>query len=199
MVIKVLLNDACTWAIPSLTVRRIRFFVRTFALAMVVGIPALSLDGPARALSGAGVGVGPLASNRQSTPMPNPAVAPKIHQSLDVHRHLTTQVTFRNALCDFAAQRVKLSVCQVPYRHVRTDTGRLAYLECACPTDTIYVRQGNPYMLPVRNIDSSNTCHSDSFPLLGQGQGCRCPPSVNLASACVVHPCRLPARFPCAE
>jgi hypothetical protein len=33
----VLLNDAWTWAMPSLTVRRIFFFVRTFVLA--IGVP----------------------------------------------------------------------------------------------------------------------------------------------------------------
>ena len=172
--------------------------LRTYFRFRHGGIPALSLDGPARTLSGAGVGVSPLATYRQSTSMPNPAVAPKVHQSLDVHRYLTAQIAFRNALRDFAAQRVKLSVRQVPYRHVGTDTCRLAYFECTRATDTVYVRQGDPYMFPVRNVDSSNSCHSSSFPLLGQGRMRRCFASVSLASACVVHPCRLSALFPCA-
>ena len=36
IVISVLLNDACTCAIPSLTVRRIRFFARALDLAIMV-------------------------------------------------------------------------------------------------------------------------------------------------------------------
>ena len=74
-VIRVLLKDACTCAIPSLTVLRTRFFARTFDFAIVV-IRTLSLDGSAWTLSSPGVGVGPLTSHRQAPTMTNTPITP---------------------------------------------------------------------------------------------------------------------------
>src|SRR3972149_4950847 len=54
----------------------------------------LSSDGAPRPLLGPGVGVGPLASHGKPPLVPRPAIAPDIHQSLDVHRDFRAQGAF---------------------------------------------------------------------------------------------------------
>ena len=93
--------------------------------------------------------------------MPNAPVTPEIHQSFDAHRNFPTQITFGNSLRDLSAECIKLSVSQVADGHLRTDPGRATYLECTGSAHSINMRQGDPYMLPIRNIDSSNTRHGD--------------------------------------
>src|SRR5262245_15498500 len=51
-----------------------------------------------RPLAGAGVGMGALAAHRQSAAMPQPAVAPQVHQPLDVHRDFAPQVTLHDVV-----------------------------------------------------------------------------------------------------
>ena len=130
----------------------------------------LALYGSARALSRARVGMRALSPDRQSAPMANPPVTPEVHQPLDVHRNFPTQITFGNALHDFTAKCIKLSVCQVTHRYIRTDPGRITYLECAGPPDTEDMRQRDPCVFPIGNIDSSNTCHSDLLSLLSHAR-----------------------------
>jgi hypothetical protein len=45
-----------------------------------------------RALPAPGVGVGPLAANRQPATMPHTAIAPDFDQALDVHGNLATEI-----------------------------------------------------------------------------------------------------------
>src|SRR5580698_4098298 len=44
------------------------------------------------ALAGTGVRMRPLTTHRQATAMPQAAVAAKVHQTLDVHRHFAPQI-----------------------------------------------------------------------------------------------------------
>ena len=132
--------------------------------------PILPLYGSARTLSRARVGMRALSPDRQSPPMANTPVTPEVHQSFNIHRNFPTQIAFGNTLCDFTAKRIKLSVCQVTNRHVRTDSGRITYLERAGPTDAEDVCQGDPCVFSIRNIDSSNTCHSDLLSLLSHAR-----------------------------
>src|SRR4249920_3704695 len=52
----------------------------------------------ARALAGAGVGLGALAAHRQVAAVPQPAEAADFHQPLDVHRDLLAKIAFDAAL-----------------------------------------------------------------------------------------------------
>ena len=133
-------------------------------------VPVLSLDGPARALSGASVGVGALAPHRQSPAMANPPVTPEIHQPLDAHRNLPAQIAFGHPLGNLSAECIKLCVSQVSDGHLRTNPGRTAYLERTGSTDPVDVRQGHPHVFPIGDVDSSNTCHNGQSSLPGQAR-----------------------------
>ena len=54
-------------------------------------LPAIGFS---RALAGAGIGMGALAADRQSTAMAQPSVAAEVHQPLDVHGDLAPQIAF---------------------------------------------------------------------------------------------------------
>src|SRR6266513_165778 len=89
MVIIVLLNVAFTCATPE------AIFLRSRRRTRVASLPILDLlagDGFGRPLTGAGIGMGALAADRQSATMPQPAVATEVHQPLDIHGHFAPQV-----------------------------------------------------------------------------------------------------------
>ena len=124
--------------------------------------------------------------------MADPPVTPEIHQSLDIHRNFPAQIAFGNTVRDFTTERIKLGIGQITNGHLRTDPGRIAYLECARPADTVDVRQRDPDMLPIGDIDPGDTCHSGLLSLLGQEptRVAGTPASLSPASACVAHPCK---------
>src|SRR5690606_18985883 len=67
-----------------------------------------------RTLAGAGVGVGALTATRQRPAMAEAAIAAKIHQPLDVHRHFAAQVALDLIVAvDRLADRQKLGIGQV--------------------------------------------------------------------------------------
>jgi hypothetical protein len=49
-------------------------------------------------LASSGIGVGPLPSNGQSTPMPEPPIAADLHEPLDVHGHRFSQVALDHSV-----------------------------------------------------------------------------------------------------
>src|SRR3954469_1204040 len=75
IVMIVLLNEACTWAMPSATF--LRTFLRTRCAALLAGALAMlfqslflqGLRGLARTLAGTGIGARALAAHRQATAM----------------------------------------------------------------------------------------------------------------------------------
>src|SRR6476659_1147620 len=93
MVMSRLLNVAEIWAIPSVSttfLERLRLAARVGAGVVILLLRHFLLagDGAPGTLLGPGVGVSALAPHRQATTMTDSAVAPDIHQSLDVHRDL---------------------------------------------------------------------------------------------------------------
>src|SRR5215475_338469 len=54
----------------------------------------LACDRLGRTLAGSCVGVGALAANRKAAPMPQTSIATEIHEPLDVHRRLASQIAF---------------------------------------------------------------------------------------------------------
>src|SRR5260370_8790436 len=139
MVTMVLLNVALMWATPRLTFRRCLRF-----LLLATGTPRDSLlavspaqgakpqaankclaahfldallpgDGLARALAGAGVGLGPLAAHRQAAPVPHAAVTVDVLQAGNVLQHLPAKPAFdRVVAVEGAADAAQVSVGQAP-------------------------------------------------------------------------------------
>src|SRR5690349_16757439 len=106
MVIIVLLNVAFTCATPEAMFLRSRRRTRVASLPILYpfaarpcgpatlesGLLLLAGDRLRRPLAGAGVGMGPLAADRQTAAMAQPAIAAEIHQPLDVERDLAAQI-----------------------------------------------------------------------------------------------------------
>src|SRR5688572_5238643 len=108
----VLLKEAWTWAIPSVTTRLIFFLVLAAAgLAMVV-YPLL-LDGLARTLTGTCIGPGTLTTQREATTVTQAAIAAQVHQTLDRDTDFTTQVAFDDELRDLATQALDFRFRQI--------------------------------------------------------------------------------------
>src|SRR5690606_6766620 len=56
----------------------------------------LAGDRLGRTLAGAGIGMGPLAPNRQAAAMAQATIIAQVHEALDVHRHVAAQIAFHN-------------------------------------------------------------------------------------------------------
>src|SRR5262249_8468458 len=110
MVIIVLLNVAFTWATPEAMFLRSRRRTRVASLPLHDPFAAprprhgpalcnalsdflLAGDRLCRAFACARIGMGALAAHRQPAAVPQPTVAAKVHQPLDVHCDLTSQIT----------------------------------------------------------------------------------------------------------
>src|SRR3990167_7434397 len=102
----VLLKEACTCAIPSVTMRLIFFF--TLAAGLAIRRYPLLFDGFARTLAGTGVGTGALATQRQTATMTQAAIAAEVHQALDGDTHLAAQIAFNRIFRHFRTQVVDL-------------------------------------------------------------------------------------------
>ena len=69
----------------------------------------------ARSLTSPGIGFSTLSAHWQASTMTQTAVAAKVKQTLDVHRHLTTQVTFNCDLTDRVTQSIELTFIEVTH------------------------------------------------------------------------------------
>src|SRR3954470_4349924 len=104
---------------PSATF--LRTFLRTRCAALLAGALAMlfqslflqGLRGLARTLAGTGIGARALAAHRQATAMAEAAIAADVHQSLDVHRRLATQVAFDGEESDLVADLFEIGVGQI--------------------------------------------------------------------------------------
>src|SRR5881396_1426852 len=67
----------------------------------------------ARTLAGTSVGARTLATDRQAAPMAHSPIRAQIHEALDVHGHLATQVTLDGKLLDRRANRVDLDLGEI--------------------------------------------------------------------------------------
>ena len=85
-----------------------------------------------------------LASHRQRATMPESAIAPDIHQPLDVHLYALTQVAFNFALrFEYRPDAAQLVIVQILYASIDVDCGLSKNRACARTTDTINVSQPN--------------------------------------------------------
>ena len=81
-----------------------------------------------RALTGTRIRTSALAAQRQTTSVTDTPVRTQIHQTLDVHRRLTTQITFNCKRSDCGAQLHNLGLSQILDLDVRGYSCRLANL-----------------------------------------------------------------------
>ena len=82
-----------------------------------------------RALSGAGVRMGTLSSDRQASTVPQPAVATEIHHPLDVHLDFAPQIAFHDVVAvDLISQREKFGVGKILHALGLFNPGRVANL-----------------------------------------------------------------------
>src|SRR5262249_15216128 len=119
MVIIVLLKLAFTCATPELMFLRSRRRTRVASLPILDPFPRpaclktpgrsifrdptrplllLPGDRPGRALARAGIGMGALPAHRQTAAVPQPAIAAKVHQPLDIELHLTPEVALHQVI-----------------------------------------------------------------------------------------------------
>jgi hypothetical protein len=119
-----------------------------------------------RAFAGTGVRAGALTAHGQSTAMAKPAVAANVHQSLDVHGRLATQVTFDCELSDLIPDFLEITISQVFDLFGISNATCFANFASAGATDTKNGGQANLGMLLRWNIDASDTCHFRPLKLL---------------------------------
>jgi hypothetical protein len=103
--------------------------------------------------------------HRQAATVTQTAVTAEVHQPLDVHRHFTAQIAFDAVLADLGAQGLHLALREVLDRPVRSHAGGLANSRGAGLTDTVKRGQGDHGMLVDREIDSSDSRHSNVLPV----------------------------------
>jgi hypothetical protein len=135
MVMMVLLNEAWTCAMPSATF--FLTFLRARWAALFGPLPFVSSyafgfsSAPRRPCAdpcGYGHWCG-YADRASAGPCDDAAtIATKVHQTLDVHRGFTTQVTFDRELADFVTKLFQVGVGQVLDLLVKRNTGGLADL-----------------------------------------------------------------------
>jgi hypothetical protein len=120
----------------------------------------LLLDGFARTLTGAGIGPGALAAERQTATMTQAAVAAQVHQSLDRHAYFTTEVTLYRELADFGAEALDFSFRQIADFGARSNACSLTDLFRTGTANAVDALQPNPDMLLGRQVDTCNTRHA---------------------------------------
>jgi hypothetical protein len=119
----------------------------------------LPLNGALRSLSGPGVCTGTLAAQRQTTTMANSTVRTEIHQTLDIHRRLTTQITFYCEGSNRGSQLRNFRFRQIFDRRIRSDACRFANLLRARVSNSVDRRQCNRDVFGQRDIYACYTCH----------------------------------------
>jgi hypothetical protein len=98
--------------------------------------------------------------------MTESAIATDIHQTLDVHRRLTTQITLNRELSDLIPDFFQVTIGQVFDLLGISNATSFANFASACASDTKNGGQANLGMLLRRNIDASDTCHFRPLKLL---------------------------------
>src|SRR5690606_23342999 len=116
-----------------------------------------------RPLAGAGIGVRALVADRKARTMAQAAVAAEVHQTLDVHRRLTTKVTFDLVVAvDGFADLQNLCVRQLMNATFSRNTDLLDDFLCEFRADPVNIRQRDNDALRSRDVDASDTCHAYS-------------------------------------
>jgi hypothetical protein len=98
--------------------------------------------------------------------MAETTVATDVHQTLDVHRRLATQITLDRELRDVIPDFFQVRIGQIfDFLGISNATG-FADFASAGATDTKNGGQANFGMLLRRNVDASDTCHFRPLKLL---------------------------------
>src|SRR5579871_6711348 len=138
-----------------------------YRLALLAGDLLLGCDGAAaRTLTGASVGVGALATNRQIAAMTNAAISLDFNQAANVHLDLFAEIAFDAAfLLDLIAEAVDFVFGEVANLFGGVDVGLFGELTRALLSDAVDRGKPDPQSLLHRKIYTSNTCHTFSFSL----------------------------------
>src|SRR6516164_9881072 len=121
-------------------------------------------------LARAGIGVGTLAADGQPTAMSQPTVASEIHQPLDVHGHLTSEIAFHHVVSvnDFPdLEHFLVGELGHPPRFRNSDFVH-DFIGLFWP-DSMDILKRDNHTLVGWYIDAGNAGHSSSL-LLGQAQ-----------------------------
>ncbi|VTZ59726.1 conserved hypothetical protein [Sinorhizobium medicae] len=120
----------------------------------------LAGDRLCRTLAGAGIGVRALTAHRQAATMAKTAIAAKIHQTLDVHRGLATQVALNLIVAvDRFTDLKDFSIRQLMHTTFGRNTNLFDDFLCEFRADPVNIRQRDDDALCGRDVDASDTCH----------------------------------------
>src|ERR1044072_5526434 len=207
MVMSTLLNVAEMWAMPSASTT-LRDFLTAGAFAgaapggaagggggggrrggrrsrlkgsrhgLLLGRLLLARDRAARAALGARVGVSPLAPDRQALAMTGAAIAPDVHQPLDVHGDLGTQRAFHlDAPLDQLPEPRHFGVREVAHPGARVDSRIREQPVAGGPSDAVDVGQRDLDPLLPREVHACDARHASPAAACAWGSACRSPGS----------------------
>jgi hypothetical protein len=133
---------------------------RGAAFAMLFGHLLFAGNGPRRTLSGTGVCVRPLATNRKSAAVSQAAIAAQIHQAFYIHCDFTPQIALDdiiviNGFTDLDHFRFG----QIANATIFTDTDLLADIPGIGRTNTVDVAQCDFHSLVCRNVNPGDAGH----------------------------------------
>jgi hypothetical protein len=94
------------------------------------------------------------------------AIAGQVHEALDGHADLATQVALDHVLADFRAQALDVGLGQVADLGVGLDASGFADLLRTSTADAVDALQADPDMFLGRQVDARNTRH-DAISKLG--------------------------------
>jgi hypothetical protein len=92
--------------------------------------------------------------------VPDTPVATEVHQPLDAHGDLTSQVSFYRESGKLGADAFDFRLAQILDLDVRLNSRRFAQAQRPAASYPEYVREGDADVLVRRNIYASYTCHS---------------------------------------
>src|SRR6478735_4183053 len=135
------------------------------------GLPGLLLtgDGALRALTGARIGLGPLAAHRQATAVAQALVAADLDLAADVGLHLAAQIALHlEGGFDVVAQVGHLIVGQVLRAQVPVDAGGFQNLLGAGTADAVDVGQRDLHALIAREVYAHKSGHGCAIPSVAE-------------------------------
>jgi len=122
--------------------------------------PASTGHGHSPAPLGSGIGFGPLASNRQSSAVPQATVGSNVDQSTDIAVYLAAQVTFNHFLAvNDLTNSSQIGFAEVADARVINNACRLHDIFGLRRADAEDAPQSDFDALVVWNVDSRDYCH----------------------------------------
>src|SRR3954471_8155097 len=129
----------------------------------VIGCENLLLlagDGLGRTLARTRVGVGTLATHRQTATMAQAAIAAEVHQTLDVDADLTTQIALDHIVAvDHFADLEHFGIAELIDATIHRDLHLLQNLTGDLLTDAMDVLERDQHALVGGNVHAGNTGH----------------------------------------